>query len=532
MTPCTVLKLAGALIVLAAAGSFAPASGAATLAGGPSQRTRAPAADAPAPEDPSVMRIQLSSQGPATRTLELGKGKSAQIELPVDARDITVTSPAVADVLLRTPRRISVLGMTTGQTDATFFDGMGRQILSLDIRVDQDASALSQTLSRVLPSAHIRVESVNASLILTGEVANASDADAAQKIAQQFVAKPENVLNMLTIAGKEQVMLKVRVVEVQRTAIKQLGFNLQAIVGQIGSAQYSWGINPTYGVNGSLIGGLQAGYKLNTTSQPITAGPDNCGTATTVDTTNPGNCVGVGRAGATGLNQATSIIQAFERVGLVRTLAEPNLTAVSGEAAKFLVGGEFPVPTGQDAQGRVTIEFKPYGVGLGFTPMVLSDGRISLKLSTEVSELTNEGAFTIASGSSSGTALVIPSLKVRRAETTVELPSGGAMMIAGLLQEETKQNLDSLPGAMNLPVLGALLRSRDYQNGETELVVIVTPYLVKATSPDSLQTPADGLQIASDANTILLGKLNKVVNAPPRAVAGRTYAGPYGYVIE
>ncbi len=217
--------------------------------------------------------------------------------------------------------------------------------------------------------------------------------------------------------------------------------------------------------------------------------------------------------------------------GLVRTLAEPNLTAISGEAAKFLVGGEFPVPTGQDSQGRVTIEFKPFGVGLGFTPVVLSDGRISLKLSTEVSSLTNQGSFSINNGSGAPS-LTIPALSVRRAETTVELPSGGSLMIAGLLQDDTKQTLDSFPGAMNLPVLGALLRSRDFQSGQTELVVIVTPYLVKPVSPDSLQTPADGLKIANDAQTVLLGRLNQAYKAPPAATAGRTYEGPYGYVIE
>ncbi len=243
---------------------------------------------------------------------------------------------------------------------------MGRQILSLDIRVDQDASALSQTLSRVLPGAHIRVESVNASLILTGEVANASDADAAQKIAQQFVAKPENVLNMLTIAGKEQVMLKVRVVEVQRTAIKQLGFNLNAVVGQVGSAQYLAGNQSDIWrqrlADGRAEGRLQLRHHHPADQRRSGRLPERHR-----DQFRQSRRVAWARCGpgATGLNQATSIIQAFERVGLVRTLAEPNLTAVSGEAAKFLVGGEFPVPTGQDAQGRVSIEFKPLRRGPG-----------------------------------------------------------------------------------------------------------------------------------------------------------------------
>ena len=215
----------------------------------------------------------------------------------------------------------------------------------------------------------------------------------------------------------------------------------------------------------------------------------------------------------------------------MRTLAEPNLTAVSGEAAKFLVGGQFPVPVAESTTGSVSVEFKDFGVGLGFTPIVLSGGRISLKLSTEVSELNTQGAFNVSSGSG-GPVLVVPALTVRRAETTVELPSGGAMMIAGLLQDKNDQNLAGIPGAMDTPVLGALFRSRDYQAGQTELVIIVTPYIVKPTSPNDLQTPMDGLQIANDIDTILLGKLNRTYKHDPNATAGRTYQGPYGYVVE
>lgn len=217
---------------------------------------------------------------------------------------------------------------------------------------------------------------------------------------------------------------------------------------------------------------------------------------------------------------------------MLRTLAEPNLTAVSGESAKFLAGGEFPVPVAQDNTGAISLEFKPYGVGLGFTPVVLSGGRISLRLSTEVSELTSQGAITLpGSGGSQG--LTIPALSVRRAETTVELPSGSAMMIAGLLQERTKQSIDALPGITNLPYIGSLFRSRDFLSGETEMVIIVTPYLVDPTSPSRLQTPADGFRVASDPDTVLLGKLNKR-SAPvqPGAPPPTAYQGPVGYVIE
>lgn len=452
------------------------------------------------------VRVDLAGGGHGrTRTLSLPRGKSAVIELPMDAKDVLVSDPKVADVVLSTPRRIYVMGMGSGQTDAAFFDAAGRELLRLEIRVDQDVSAVGQTLARIMPGSGVHVDAVNQNIILSGEVANAAEADKAVRIASSFVGKPEQVLNMLSIRGGEQVMLKVKIVEMNRTVIKQLGFNIQAALNQLGKAQVLLGITPTYAINGRLLGGGQAG--LNYLNR---------------DT------------------QATALIQAFERTGLIRTLAEPNLTAISGESAKFLAGGEFPVPVGLDNNGRVTVEFKPFGVGLGFTPVVLSNGKISLKLSTEVSEITSIGGFTLNNGpTSSGAApLAIPGLTVRRAESTVELPSGGSLMLAGLLQAQTKQNLDALPGLGQVPILGTLLRSRDFQNNETELVIIVTPYLVNPVSPGQLQTPADGLQIADDLSTNLLGRLNSGFAKPGAPLATtpapsvRTYQGPYGYVVE
>ena len=464
------------------------------------------------------VRVDLSA-GAASQTLALPMGKSASIDLPVDARDVLVTNPGVADVVLRSPRRISDLGQKEGGTDAVFFDAAGRRILSLNVHVDIDTTAVSEVINRLLPGASVHAEGINGSIVLGGQVATASDADKAVQIARAEVAKPE--------------LVKVRVIEVQRNVIKQLGFNIQALIGQAGSPQFLLGTAATYAINGSLLGGINTGINQDTTTQPevkmfdpLTQAYDlpvvdrNSNIATTQTT-----------SGARGLNKLATSLQAFERVGLVRTLAEPNLTAVSGESAKFLAGGEFPVPTGEDSTGHVSIEFKPFGVGLGFTPVVLSGGRISLKISTEVSELSNNGAFTLSNGAGAAP-LVVPSLTVRRAETTVELPSGGAMMIAGLLQDTSKQDIDSVPGLMNLPVLGALFRSRDYLAGETELVIIVTPYLVTAASPADMQTPADGLNVASDTDTVLLGRLNKAYDRPAPATPGRTYQGPFGYVVE
>ncbi len=473
--------------------------------------------------DGETVKVSLGGAGSPTRNLSLPKGKSAVIELPVDARDVMVSDPKVADVVLSTPRRIYVLGQTGGATDATFVDGMGRQILRLNIRVDNDTSAVAETLNHILPGSSLHVEAVNDRLILSGEAANASDADKAMRVAQSFVDKPEQVLNMISVAGPEQVMLKVRIIEVNRQVIKQLGVSLQALVAQLDTraSQFSAATQAVYGVNGSALGGLTASYQ--TFFNQLSNG--NYGTS------------------------AEGVLQAFEQTNLVRTLAEPNLTAVSGESAKFLAGGEFPVPVSEDNNGRVTVEFKQFGVGLGFTPVVLSSGRISLKLSTEYSELTNIGGFSLSSGtsststasttSSSGTAttgqgitLSVPGLTVRRAETTVELPSGGAMMIAGLLESTNKQSISGLPGLNSLPVLGALFRSRDYLQGESELVIIVTPYLVKPTRPDLIQTPADGLQIADDASSYLLGKLNQGFDRPAAPLPGKSYQGPFGYVVQ
>ncbi|ESQ78626.1 type II and III secretion system protein family protein [Asticcacaulis sp. YBE204] len=443
------------------------------------------------------MSVQTQNSPVRTQVLNLPKGRSAVIDLPVDAADVFVSNPAAADAVLRTPRRIFVLGVAAGQSDAIFFDGTGRQILNLSIRVDAPTEQLTDTIHRLYPQSKVEAQSVNGFIILSGVVANAAEAEAISRLAGAFAGKPENVVNTLAIAGKDQVTLKVRIIEVERSTIKQLGLSADITsVNESGKITYGAGRANTWGTNGSFQGGKGLCFGENSARQ-----------------------------------SATACLQAFERVGLVRTLAEPNLTAVSGEAAKFLAGGEFPVPVAQDNQGRVTVEFKPFGVGLGFTPVVLSGGRISLRLSTEVSELTNTGAYTNSTG------LTLPALTVRRAESTVEMQSGSSLMIAGLLKSDYRQTIDSLPGVTNLPVLGSLFRSRDFQNEESELVIIVTPYIVSANDPDAFQTPADNLLIASDPEAVFLGRLNRSYkqkrgDTAPDQVAAGPYQAPIGYVIE
>ncbi|HYC67164.1 type II and III secretion system protein family protein [Brevundimonas sp.] len=457
------------------------------------------AAAAPVSPAPAQTRAAVS-MGAQSQLISLPRGSSMAVDLPADARDVIVPNPQVAEAMLHSPRRITIIGLAPGETDAVVLDNAGRTILSLRIRVDAGVSALQDTLSRVMPGANVHAEAVNDSVILTGTVFSPGEADRASQVARAFVSAPEKVINMMTIEGSDQITVRARIVEVQRTAVKQLGLDATAVLASVGDG-LSLTQAATFAVSGNQLGGGVLNYQ------------DSAGDGSSLNTS----------------------LRAFERAGLVRILAEPNITTANGENAEFLAGGEFPVPVGQEVDGtstKVTIEFKPFGVRLAVRPIVLSPGRISLQLSTEVSELTSLGAFTLGGGQG-GTSLVIPGLSVRRASNTVELPSGGSLMIAGLLREDTRQNIDQLPGLGDLPVLGALFRSRDYLSGETELVIIVEAYIVSPTSPGRMQTPADGLQIANDAQTILFGQLNQHYGRSSAAgSADAGWTGPVGYVIE
>ncbi len=493
-----------------------------------------PAGATPQPYRPATVAapvagpVRADAQTTAVRSqiVDLPKGRSAVIDLPADAGDVFVSNPNVTDAVLRTPRRVFIMGVNPGVSDVLFFDGGGRQIMNLSVRVDASTDELADTVHRLFPNAHVDVQSLNGQVVLSGMAANDGQADQILRLASTFADKPEHVINLMSIAGKDQVTLKVRIVEVNRSTIKQLGLSTD-YTWNFGSQSYSFSRGNGYGTNGSFYGSTGACYKqagattLNGTNTVTSTTPTTTGSVTTTVTN-----TGTSTYGATN----NTCLAAFERVGLARTLAEPNLTTVSGETGKFLAGGEFPIPVDEDSQGHITVSFKPFGVGLGFTPVVMSSGLISLRVSTEVSELTNTGAYAVSAN------FTIPALSVRRAETTVEMPSGSSLMIAGLLQSKYKQTVDSLPGLTSLPVLGSLFRSRDFLSDETEMVVIVTPYIVSPTDPNAIQTPADNLQIAGDAATIFLGTLNKVIRAKTGAPATAPDSGPYqapvGYVIE
>jgi pilus assembly protein CpaC len=343
---------------------------------------------------------------------------------------------------------------------------------------------------------------VNDNVVLRGVVQNSVQAANAHDIAGRFVGDPEKVITLISVRSPEQVMLKVRIVEMQRQLIKQLGVSTSGQV-TLHNAAVAFATANTLGASS----GLNLGSSMS----------------------NIGD-----------LEELDLAFEALETNGLVRVLAEPNLTAVSGESAKFLAGGEFPVPVGQDDEG-ITIEFKEFGVGLGFTPVVLDKGRISIKVQTEVSEVTTDNAFLVpgsifidpTTGQPVTTgSLVIPGLSVRRANTTVELPSGGSLVMAGLLQEDMRSTIEGVPGLKDTPVLGQLFRSRDFRNNETELVIIVTPYLVDPVHESKLTDPARGMVPASDLQAILLGKLIATYGLHGSGVREKTLQGPLGFILD
>lgn len=416
--------------------------------------------------------------------VRIGLNKSIVIRLPANAHDVIVGDPTIVDAVVRSKNTAYLFARSTGQTNIFFFDENGQQILNLDLEVAVDTTALQKLLQRSIPGTRITVDTIDKNVILGGTAANISEAKFAEEIATKFSAS--GVVNTIKISGEDQVMLKVRIVEVQRNVLKQFGVDLQALL-QMGK----------FAIN--LASMTQVGGVIPSLT------PDN----------------GYKGVYTNGTNSITGVIRAMESDGLLKTLAEPNLTAISGQSAKFHAGGQLPYETCTSSGGirDCTVTFKDYGISLGFTPEVLSEGRINLKINTEVSEISSVKVDGF------------PSLDTRSADTVVELPSGGSMMLAGLIKDTTRQLVDGTPGLKKLPVLGALFRSRDYINNQTELVVIVTPYLVGSVAERQLDTPADNLNIATDRQTILLGRLNKIYGTPGKNPDG-VYHGNVGFIVE
>ena len=433
--------------------------------------------------------------------LRIGLNKSIVIRLPAKANDVIVGNPEIVDAVVRSKNTAYLFARSVGQTNIFFFDQNGQQILNLDLEVTVDVTALRNLLQRSIPGTKITADSVNNSIVLAGTAPNAAEAKLAEDLARKFITRAvanvpsdsgdnSGIINTIKITGEDQVMLKVRIVEVQRNVLKQFGVNLQALLSAGKFAFNLASIGPFNSVAGPPLSGVKGVY-------------------------------------TDGANSITGVVRALEREGALKTLAEPNLTAVSGQSASFHAGGQFA--TGSSCSGTATAgssattcgtDFKDFGVSLAFTPVVLSEGRINLKIKTDVSEINP----TLSVGG-------VPGIDTRSTETVIELPSGGSMMLAGLIKDATRQTIESTPGLKKLPVLGALFRSRDFSNNQTELVVIVTPYLVGSVAEKQLSTPDDRLNTPTDRQTILLGRLNKVYGTAGQNPDG-VYHGNVGFIVE
>lgn len=467
----------------------------------------------------SIIKIKQTGPGVSKR-VKLGLNKAIVIDLPTDARDILVADPSLADAVTRTSRRLYLFGKTVGQTNIFIFGPSGEEIVAIDLEIERDVSGLQGHLARFLPDSDIKVEIISDNIVLTGSVRTPQDAAQAARLAQIFLTGGEattrvttatgdggdaainaedrqvsQIVNMLKIDGEDQVMLKVTIAEVSRQVLKQLGFN-SSITGDSGSMVNS---------NPANLGTLSTG--LNYASLAKTIG------------------------GAS----ISSYVNAMEQAGVMRTLAEPSLTAISGESAKFYVGGQFQLRDQVTVaeNGRVTYTDREveYGIRLNFTPVVLSPGRISLKVLTEVSEPSFEGSTSIqgAGGSPGMTRL---SIKRREAETAVELPSGGSIVLAGLVKDDIRQAMSGYPGLSKVPVFGTLFRSRDFVRNETELVIIATPYIVKPVARNELARPDDNFNAAGDGAGFFLGRVNRVYGRMETELPPGRYHGVVGFIYK
>uniref|UniRef100_A0A9E8A2L5 Type II and III secretion system protein family protein n=1 Tax=Bosea sp. NBC_00436 TaxID=2969620 RepID=A0A9E8A2L5_9HYPH len=443
-----------------------------------------------------------SSENAISRKLDLSIGRSLIVELPRDAKEVFVANPKVANAVVRTARKLFVIGIADGATSMFVMDADGQQITALDINVGRDLNVLRQTLRTALPNSQIEIKPAGDSILLVGTVPNASDATQAVDIAKAFVGASSStgrsgtVINSLTIRDRDQVMVKVTVSEVSRKAIKQLGINS---TGEWKLGNFS--VTPT----------IDNPFSLS--PQALSASAISAGIGNTKNFT----------------------LRALERAGMARVLAEPTVTAISGESAKFTAGGEIPVPTGYTcdpakAVCTLGVQYKPVGVALNFTPIVLSANKISMRIATEVTELDFENQIVLQGGSGQPN-VTVPAFRVRKSDTTVELPSGGTLATAGLIQRVSKTSINGLPGLMNLPVIGVLFRSRDYQREETELMIAVTPYIAKPMQPTEVQRPDDGFVESHDSQAILLGRLNKIYGSGSGPVP-QAYKGRVGFIAD
>jgi pilus assembly protein CpaC len=458
---------------------------------------------------PPPQMIHVTASDVTSQPIALGVSKSVVIDLPRDIKDVLVADPKIANAVVRSARRAYIIGSAAGQTNVFFFDAQGQQIAGFDIAVTRDLNGMREAIHEVLPDTDITVEGIGDGVVLGGTASSQAEAQQAFEIASRLVGvgtgdlvgQGSKVVNAIVVRGGDQVMIKVTVAEVERDLVKQLGINLSGSLGY-GTAVLNFNNTNPFSASGQPL-----------STSAITGGFKNI----------------------------SATLQAMEQAGVIHTLAEPNLTAISGETASFVAGGEFPVLNGFSCSAATTvsttqtcqpsIDFKKFGVSLNFTPVVMSEGRISLKVLTEVSDLSSNNALTISVPGTTQNATV-PSIRTRRAETTVEIPSGGSLAMAGMIQNSTKQAINGLPGLAELPILGALFKSRDYINQQTELMILVTPYVVHAVAQKDLSRPDDGFADSSDPAAVLLGRFNRIYGVGGMPDPPDTYRGKYGFILD
>lgn len=445
---------------LATALALAMAATTAAQAAGPS-RNASSATSQPAP----IVYSQSSAQNDeaaASGSLSVGTGKGVMLRLPAPATAVFVADPDVADVHVPNPQAVFVLGKKAGTTTLYALGANNKTILQRTVVVNTDTAYLQSILATRFPALTLHVQSAPGSLLVSGQVPTAADADAVVQTLTPYLREKESLINRMSVSRSQQVNLHVRIAEVDRTVTQQFGVNWSAVGGL-------WG---------NFVGGMLSGRTIQDTSGVYQI--SSTGAFSTLLGFKTGN------------SNIQALIDALDQEGLITLLAEPNLTAMSGETASFLAGGEFPIPVAQNGNsgGSIGVEFKPFGVSLNFTPTVLSDNRISLKVNPEVSQIDATASITT-------NGITIPGLSVRRLSTTVELGSGQSFAIGGLLTSDSSDTLAELPGIGSLPILGKLFSSRNYQDKKTELVVIITPYLVNPTDGNRLRTPLDTLMSPS-----------------------------------
>lgn len=418
-------------------------------------------------------------------TISVGAGR--MVRLDSNMSDFFIANPAVADVQIRSANQLYIFGKAAGETTIYATNNAGKVIYSANVQVGNNIDSIGEMLSVAMPQSQIRVTPMNGMVLLTGTVGDPTDVEDANRLVQAFVGEGTQVMSRLKTATPLQVMLQVKIAEVSRSVARDIGLNL--LTRDQGKGGFLFGV-------GRGDPGTIKDIVSETLTDPVTGNPLVVGTEYTINQPERGTTLSA--AGKLLGMDILSTLNLAEANGLVSTLAEPNLVALSGETASFLAGGEFPIPTAEGINGTA-IEFKPYGVSLAFSPTVLEGGRISMRVRPEVSEISSANAVKL-------NGFEVPSLTTRRAETTVELGSGQSFMIGGLLSNSGNNSVDKAPFLGDLPIIGALFRSNSFRRNQTELVIVVTPYLVKPVNAADIVLPTDGYRSSNTGQQVLLGQ--------------------------